>query len=114
MKRLGTGGRVSGGWLRQGGPNASGRKKGRVQCIQTRKSASGPIGCASQRLDPLDAQVSVWTHWTGKSASGPIGRASQRLDPLDAALSLPDGMSPADAPRTGVYVISAWNVRRTG
>jgi len=27
MKRLGTGDRVSGGWLRQGGSNASGRKK---------------------------------------------------------------------------------------
>jgi len=27
MKRLGTGGRVSGGWLRQGGSNASGRKR---------------------------------------------------------------------------------------
>jgi len=31
MKRLGTGGRVSVGWLRQGASNASGRKKGRVQ-----------------------------------------------------------------------------------
>jgi len=30
MKRLGAGGRVSGGWLRQGGSNASGRKKGCV------------------------------------------------------------------------------------
>jgi len=27
MKRLGDGGRLSGGWLRQGGSNASGRKR---------------------------------------------------------------------------------------
>ena len=27
MKRLGAGGRVSGGWLRQGGSNASGRQR---------------------------------------------------------------------------------------
>ena len=46
MKRLGAGGRVSGGWLRQGGSNASGRKKGSVHCIRTRKSASGCIGPA--------------------------------------------------------------------
>jgi len=44
MKRQGTGGRVSEGWLCQGGSNASGRKKGRVQCVRTRKSASGRIG----------------------------------------------------------------------
>jgi len=43
MKRLGAGGRVSEGWLRQGRSNASGRKKGRVQCVRKRKSASGPI-----------------------------------------------------------------------
>jgi len=35
MKRLGAGGRVSGGWLRQGGSNVSGHKKGRVQCLRT-------------------------------------------------------------------------------
>ena len=35
MKRLGAGGRVSGGWMRQGGSHASGRKKGRVQCVRT-------------------------------------------------------------------------------
>ena len=40
MKRLRAGGIVSGGWLRQGGSNASGRKKGRIQCVRTRKSAS--------------------------------------------------------------------------
>jgi len=44
MKRLGAGGKVSGVWLRQGGSNASGRKKGRVQCVRTGKSASGRIG----------------------------------------------------------------------
>jgi len=44
MKRLGAGGRVSGGWLRQGGSNASGRKKGRVQCVRTLTCMSGPIG----------------------------------------------------------------------
>jgi len=55
MKRLGTGGRVSGGWLCQGGSNASGRKKGRVQCVRTRKSASRRIGrgpYTSGRNDP--------------------------------------------------------------
>ena len=44
MKRQGAGGRVSGGWLRQGGSNASGRKKGRVQCVRTLTCASGRIG----------------------------------------------------------------------
>jgi len=44
MKRLGAGGRVSGGWLRQGGSNASGRKKGPVQCVRTLTCASGRIG----------------------------------------------------------------------
>jgi len=44
MKPLGAGGRVSGGWLRQGGSNASGRKKGRIQCVRTCKSVSGRIG----------------------------------------------------------------------
>ena len=44
MKRLGAGGRVSGGWLRQGGSNVSGRKKDRIQYVRTRKSASGRIG----------------------------------------------------------------------
>jgi len=44
MKRLGAGGRVSGGWLRQGGSNAAGRKKGRVQCVRTLTCASGRIG----------------------------------------------------------------------
>jgi len=44
MKRLGAGGRVSGGWLHQGGSNVSGRKKGRVQCVRTLTCASGPIG----------------------------------------------------------------------
>ena len=43
MKRLGGGGRVSWGWLRQGVSNASGRKTGRVQCVRTRKSASRRI-----------------------------------------------------------------------
>ena len=33
MKRLGAGGRVSGGWLGQEGSNASGRKKGRVYSV---------------------------------------------------------------------------------
>jgi len=59
MKRLGAGGSVSGGWLRQGGSNASGRKKGRVQCVLTRKSASGRIGrrpFTSRRNQPW------WTH----------------------------------------------------
>jgi len=44
MKRLGAGGKVSGGWLLQGGSNASGRKKGRVQCVWTLTCASGGIG----------------------------------------------------------------------
>jgi len=44
MKRLGAGRRVSGGWLRQGGSNASGRKNGRVQCVRTLTCASGRIG----------------------------------------------------------------------
>jgi len=44
MKRLGAGGRVSGGWLQQGGLNASGGKKGRVQCVRTLTCASGRIG----------------------------------------------------------------------
>jgi len=35
MKRLGAGGRVSGGWLRQAGSNALGRKKGCVQYVWT-------------------------------------------------------------------------------
>jgi len=43
MKRLGAGGRVSGGWLRQGGSNVSRCKKGHVQCVWTRKSVSGRI-----------------------------------------------------------------------
>ena len=47
MKRLGAGGRVSGGWLGQGGSNASGRKKGRVQCIRTLTCASIRIGHGS-------------------------------------------------------------------
>jgi len=42
--RLGAGGRVSGGWLPQGGSNASGCKKGRVQYVRMRKSASRCIG----------------------------------------------------------------------
>jgi len=44
MKRLGARGRVSGGWLRQGGSNASGRKKASVQCVRTLTCASGRIG----------------------------------------------------------------------
>jgi len=44
MTRLGAGGRVSAGWLRQGVSNASGRKKGRIQCIRTCQSVSGHIG----------------------------------------------------------------------
>jgi len=44
MKRLGAGGRVSGGWLRQGGSNASGLKKGCLQFVWTSKLASGRIG----------------------------------------------------------------------
>jgi len=44
MKRLGAGGRVSGGWLRQGGSNASGCQTGRVQCVQTLTCASGRMG----------------------------------------------------------------------
>ena len=43
MKRLGAGGRVSGEWLRQGGSNASGRKKGHVQCGWTLTCPSGRI-----------------------------------------------------------------------
>jgi len=43
MKRLGAGSRVSGGWLRQGGSNASGREKGRVQCVRTLTCESGRI-----------------------------------------------------------------------
>jgi len=44
MRRVGAGGRVSGVLLRQGGSTASGRKKGSVQCVRTRRSASGHIG----------------------------------------------------------------------
>jgi len=43
MNGLGAGGRVPGGLLRQGGSNASGRKKGRVQCVRTLTCASGRI-----------------------------------------------------------------------
>ena len=46
IKRLGAGGRVSGGWLRQEGSNALGRKSGRVQCVWTLTCASGCIRCA--------------------------------------------------------------------
>ena len=69
MKRLGAGGRVSGGWLRQGGSNAVGGKKGRVQCLRI--------------------------HWTRPFHF--------RTEWVWAAV-----------PRTGVYLISAWNVQRTG
>ena len=55
MKWLGAGGTVSGGWLRQGGSNAAGRRKGRVQGVRTQK-VPGPMR--------PDAQVSVETHWT--------------------------------------------------
>jgi len=44
MKRLGAGGGVSGGWLRQGGSNLSGSKKGRVQCVPTLTCVSVLIG----------------------------------------------------------------------
>jgi len=55
MKRLGAGGRVSGGWLHQGVSNASGRKKGRIQCVRTLTCASGRIGrgpFTSRRNEP--------------------------------------------------------------
>jgi len=55
MKRLGAGGRVSGGWLRQGGSNVLGRKKGHIQCVRTCKSVSGRIGrgpFTSRRNEP--------------------------------------------------------------
>jgi len=41
MKRLGAGSRVSGEWLRQGGSNELGLKKGCVQGVRTGKLASG-------------------------------------------------------------------------
>jgi len=62
MKRLGAGGRESGGWLRQGGSNASGRKKGRVQCVRTLTCASGGKKGRVQCVRTLSC------------ASAPIGR----------------------------------------
>ena len=38
MKRLGAGGRVSGGWLRQGGSNASGRTRQRLDALDAARS----------------------------------------------------------------------------
>ena len=55
MKRQGAGGRVTGGWLPQGGSNASGRKKGRVQCVRMLTCASRHIGrgpFTSRRNEP--------------------------------------------------------------
>jgi len=74
INRLGAGGRVSGGLLRQGGSNASERKKGRVQCVRTRKSASGLIGggpftCGRNEPRPTHPEQEFTLSALGKSGT---------------------------------------------
>ena len=88
VKWLGTGVAFPGGRSARG---QSGRKR----------SAFNGCGCKRSAFNGSGRK---------RATSNQSGRCFLRLDALDAALAPPNKMCRADAPRTEVYVISAWNV----